>query len=286
LIDSIFGQGASMEFQVHPREKVYLNLMIVVSLLCYAGIIGCIYFGYGKSIAMQGAIFGLLMVFMGLGHLIFMGRLKGNAIKVTPKQFPDIYEIVKNQSEKLGLETVPTMYLLQGNGMLNAFATKFLGRNYVVVLSDILEAAYQEGRPAVEFIIGHELGHLKRKHASILKAYLLFPARMMPFLSSAYSRACEYTSDSIGYSLCPEGAEKGMLILAAGKELYKKVNVSELLLNAQAEKGFLMWFAEIFSTHPHMVKRIAVFNELNKTHLTQDAFVHQKDTQSVREKSL
>ena len=63
-----------------------------------------------------------------------------------------------------------------------------------------------------------------------------------------------------------------MLILAAGKKLYKKIDVSELINNTQDHSGFAFWFAEIFSTHPHLVKRVAVFNKLNRNNLELENF--------------
>lgn len=141
--------------------------------------------------------------------------------------------------------------------MLNAFATRFFGRNFIVLYSDILETAYEKGNKALEFVIAHEFGHIKRNH--ITKQLLTFPSRIIPFLNPAYSRACEYTCDNIGYSLCPEGAENGMLVLAAGKRLYSKVNKDEFVNSSNMEFGFWKWFAEIISSHPNLPKRISRF---------------------------
>jgi len=82
------------------------------------------------------------------------------------------------------------MYVLQGDGVLNAFATRFARKNFVVIYSDIFEMAYQEEKDAVSFIIGHELGHLKRRHVSNWRLFLTLPARFIPLLYKAYSRAC------------------------------------------------------------------------------------------------
>ena len=87
------------------------------------------------------------------------------------------------------------------------------------------------------------------------------PAMFIPFLGSAYSRACEYTCDSIGSSLSEEGARSGMLVLAAGTKLFRKVNVDQFVGQMQTESGFWMWFSEKVSSHPHLVKRLARFPE-------------------------
>ncbi len=143
---------------------------------------------------------------------------------------------------------------MQSGGMLNAFATKFLGRNFVIIYSDVLELAYKEGEPAVAFIIAHELAHIKRKH--LTWRGLLYPAMLVPLLGPAYSRACEYTSDLIAAQLVPEGAIQGLTVLATGKRLYQKLNILEVINQSEEESGFWIWLSEKFSNHPNLIKRI------------------------------
>jgi Zn-dependent protease with chaperone function len=141
--------------------------------------------------------------------------------------------------------------------VLNAFVTRFFGTNYLVIYSDILAAAYEQNMKVVEFVIGHEMGHIKRKH--IFKRFLLLPAAFIPFLGAAYSRACEYTCDSIGHALCPEGAKSGMLLLAAGRGLFTRVNSQAFIEQIYTEESFSRWLAEKFASHPNLNKRIAAF---------------------------
>jgi Zn-dependent protease with chaperone function len=258
-----------MKFIIHKKERRYYFLMIAVSLLIYG-----IALQYLLTLKLAYMLFLFLyplvfFIFFTFTATIFMGQIRGNAIRVSQNQFPEIYDLLQKQSEKLELKSIPAMYILQGNGILNAFAMKFFGRNCIVLYSNIL-AALQEGRDAVEFIIGHELGHIQRKHVGGWHHLFLLPAKYIPILSQTYSRACEYTCDSIGYRLCPQGAEKGILILTAGKHLYNKINIDELLVRAIEDEGFTQRFAEIFSTHPHLVNRIRALNELKKEYMALD----------------
>lgn len=268
--------GGTMHYKIHDKEKLYLTIMAVISPIAFAAL--C-YFHPQKMMLLYAAI--AILLINCLGRLYFIGHLRGNAVKVNEKQFPELYAILKDYSEKLQLNAVPTMYILQGNGILNAFATKFVGKNYVILHSDVLTAAYKEGKAAVAFIIGHELGHIKRNHLSLLKTIGLFPARMVPFLAAAYSRSCEYTCDNIGYALSPEGAEKGMLILAVGNELYTKVNVPQLLHNAHQDKGFAVSFVEIFATHPRLVKRVEMLHALNQANSIQGSYANKKEQETA-----
>lgn len=247
-------------FRVHEQERTYFYISLAISSLLYYLLISHInvlrlehnsrvlgsYWSYAVAIG----------TFVLGAHIRLIGHLKGNAIEITKDQLPEVYKIIENQSQILKLNEVPTMYILQGNGVLNAFAARFLRTNYVILYSDVLEIAFTEGVEAVEFIIAHELGHIKRNHIGLFKKLLLLPSLSVPLLRYAYLRACEYTCDNIGFALSPGGASKGLLILAAGKNLYKKVDLEAYVRNANNVSGFASWIAEICSTHPHLTKRL------------------------------
>ena len=103
-------------------------------------------------------------------------------------------------------------------------------------------------------MIGHEFAHIKRGH--LKWRWALYPAMLVPFLGSAYSRACEYTCDRFGARYRPDGAVRGLLSLAAGTKLYRRVNVAEFGLQAENDRGFWVWLAEIFATHPMLPSRV------------------------------
>ncbi len=257
-----------MKFKVHRKENIYFFIMLTISAILYGAFF---FFADLKNphILSYGALFIGSLLFQIIGSLFFVGFVRGNGIKISNRQFPEVYKILVSYSQNLGLKKVPELYILQGNGVLNAFAMKFFSRNYIVLYSNTLEVAYHEGMDAVSFIIGHELGHIKRGHTGFLRSTFIFPARLIPFLGNAYSRACEYTCDNIGYSLCPKGGIKGMLVLSTGKELHKKVNVDSLILHDN-KVDLLANITETFLTHPQLVKRITALNKFDKEDLAKN----------------
>jgi Zn-dependent protease with chaperone function len=52
-----------------------------------------------------------------------------------------------------------------------------------------------------------------------------------------------------------------LILLAAGKDLYNRIDIDKLLKEAREDKSFWMNFSELFSTHPCLVKRIEVVKE-------------------------
>ena len=113
---------------IASKENVYFIFMLLISLLTYfilfISIIGAFY-------VMFFALF--LFIMQGLA----IGSIKQNSVKITEEQFGDIYNKVKDFSDKLGLESVPDVYLMQSGGLLNAFATRFLCKDIVVIYSDV-----------------------------------------------------------------------------------------------------------------------------------------------------
>jgi len=235
-----------MDSLIHAKENFYFRLSLVISVVIYLllviSLVGIVYI-----------ILGIIISF--IAHGLFVGNIKGNGIKLSDTQFPGVYQLSKEIASKMGLEVVPDIYIIQSGGMINAFATKFLGRSFVVIYSDVFELAYRQGEAELAFIICHEFAHLKRKHVS--RKLLLFPSMFVPFLSQAYSRACEYTCDNFASYYEPSGAENGLLILAIGKELYKKVNVQEYIKQVETDGGFWVRFSELLATHPDLPKRIS-----------------------------
>jgi len=248
----------NLNYKVNPKENIYFTIKLLFSIVIYGLIAFAIYSLINTSTPVAQflvlIIYGVLIalyVFFATG--IMIGHIKGNGIKITKKQFPEIYGILEKQCEQLNME-IPPVYMMQSGGVLNAFATKFIGRNYVVIYSEIFDLAFEEGIDELSFVVAHELGHIKRNHIS--KRLWLFPSIIIPFLNSAYSRACEYTCDNIGNALSPNGSTLGLLILASGKTGYKKVNMDEYINSSKNETGFWLWFAEKVSSHPNLPKRI------------------------------
>ncbi|HAH24868.1 MAG TPA: peptidase M48 [Prolixibacteraceae bacterium] len=256
---------SKIDYRVHTRENVYFYMRLLISLGLYYGIVQLVLMSLKATGPQVATIYVMyvyvimIIIFLFFRFGLLIGHLKGNGIKVGKNQFADIHQVVVKQAELLGLSSVPSVYILQSGGVLNAFAARFLGRNYIVLYSEMVETAYDQDKSILEFIIGHEMGHIKRNH--MLKGLILFPSYIIPFLGSAYSRACEYTCDNIGHALCPAGARGGLLVLASGKTIYKKVNLNEFLNQDYTEDGFWKWFAEKVASHPNLTRRLGAFGE-------------------------
>ena len=234
---------------VHPREQTYFVVCLVWSALVYLGLLVSL-------IGILYLIVGAVIIALGQGLLV--GAFRGNAVRVSETQFPDLHRLNQQITQQLNL-TPPPVYVIQGGGLLNAFATWFFSRGFVVLYADVLELAYEEGEPAVAFVLCHELAHLKRRH--VQSQWLIYPALLTPFVGAAYLRACEYTCDRYGAYYQPSGAAPGLLLLAAGKKLYRRVDAPAFAGQVATETGFWIRFAELLSSHPTLPKRVRAVEE-------------------------
>ncbi len=242
---------------VHPKERRYFAIGAAFGILIY-GIVIYVFLTNktaGPTILTYAI---MLVVFTLAAHGFMLGHIRGNAVLVSARQFPRLHAIVAENATILDMQE-PSVFVLQSGGVLNAFATRFLGRNFVVLYSDVLSVAEHRGERAVSFIVGHELGHLKRGHLKY--RWLLAPARLIPFLGGAYSRACEYTCDRFGAACAPDGAVSGLLTLAAGRDLYSQVEPGLYAAQTDSEAGFWTSVAEVFASHPHLTKRVRALLE-------------------------
>ncbi|TFE00498.1 M48 family metallopeptidase [Jeotgalibacillus salarius] len=229
------------------RETVYFILAVIFSVLVYiAAAVSII----GIGIAL--AIFAVVL-FM---NALMLGSIRGNGVKISERQFHDVYERAAILSQEMGLKKVPDFFVIHSEGALNAFATRFFGRNMIVLYSEVFELARQKGEEELDFIIAHELAHIKRNH--VWKNILILPAQFVPFLSQAYSRSCEYTCDrEAAYQIKNvDAAKRALTLLGVGKVMYLEVNEDAYLEQIHLESNGAVWLSEVLSTHPLLPKRI------------------------------
>lgn len=237
-----------MDELVYPRERTLGKVTLVLGSLIWLGLlIG----------TMGGLLIGLAIGFLAyvFAQSTLIAYIKGNGVELSEAQFPDLYEQFKSCCAQLGIKNEPQAFVLNGGGSLNAFATKFLGAQYVVLLSDVVDAM-DKHPDGVRFYMGHELGHLRMNH---LRGQLLrWPVLWLPLVGAAYSRAKESTCDRHGRACCatPDGAARALGALAAGSKRWQSLSISNFRKQAHHSKGFWMSFHELTGSYPWLTKRV------------------------------
>lgn len=233
---------------VYKNEKPLLRIAVVFSAIVW--------------LALFVGTFGILLAYLLLAYLFFLfahsafiSHLKGSGVRISREQYPDLFDRLERCCRKVGVKEVPEAYLLRTD-FFNALATRFLGRHFVVLFTDVVDAL--EDRPgAIDFYIGHELGHIHRKHLS-WRTFVM-PGSLLPVVGPALRRAEEYTCDRYGVACCEseDDIKAAIAAIAAGDTRWKTINVDAYINQVQATNGFWMSFNELTGDYPWLTKRMA-----------------------------
>jgi Zn-dependent protease with chaperone function len=241
------------------KERTRHRIALVFSILCWLALL----------ISIVGALYGILIAAgVAVAQALWLAHVTGNGVRVGPQQLPALWARIEAAARKLGLQRPPEAYVMQAGGLLNAMATKLLSRRFIIICSDLIDTCEAEhpslGDPQahpteLDFVIGHEIGHLACGHLS----WLLLPARIVPLLGPAYSRACEYTSDACGHAVVGdlEISSRALAILAGGSTVGRLLDLDAFVQQRTTNGTFWMAVYELNATHPYLPKRIAALRD-------------------------
>ena len=250
----------------HPAELPFYVFMVILNLI----IIGLILqaaitlpmlperlMESGWADAVRGAFIALLLLVPALVVIRETQRasVRGSAVELSPKQYGDLYRTMDDFAHRLGLPRRPQLYLTNGNGTLNAFAAQATGHDYVVIANELFANLYENNRDGLRFILGHEVGHIKLHHVSLLYQLSIAYSERIPILGPTLSRLREYSCDRHGAHLCPSGVT-GLVLLASGRYTEHLTDVGQLVQQGRALRGFWVELAQLPRSHPFTVRRL------------------------------
>ncbi len=194
------------------------------------------------------------------------GDLVGNSVRLDEHQYPKVYKIFEEMAKELGFEKVPELYLVNGSGALNAYATCVPGfRNFAAIYSDIFERCLKnDDMKSLRFILGHELGHIKFNHVkwwyNFLTVWMNFPVANYLF-GLPLSRSREYGCDKLGEKLSNDSTGRPLMMLSAGKYAYQDIDLEEYVKEHFDKPSFWAWTANLSQDHGLSSWRIAAIRK-------------------------
>ena len=234
---------------------------------------------FGMSVL--AIISGVTMVVLTLIYIIVIlyqlyADQMSYSVKVSEKNYPEIYKKVQEFSMLLGMRKPPEVYVQQMNGQLNAYTSWVFGKPYIQLNAEIVDVAYLEHKDldSVYFIMAHEFGHAYLHHVQLKYIFWSFFANFLPVLGPfiimpMLSRAREYSADRVAQALMPAyKGEEAMLLLMGGRHTYKYLDVNDYLERINSDHNSLehcaRWFMNFLSTHPIMPFRIVALMDPQK----------------------
>lgn len=206
---------------------------------------------------------GIISLFIAM-YLNF-ASVKASSLKITQRNFPEIYSLLHSYAYRLGMEKVPEMYIVQQNGVLNAFSSFIFGRQYILVHTEIFEVAYREHKDmnALAFIIAHELSHIYYGHATLHYNLPILFSQSLPLVGQIASRTREYSCDRLAQRLTNYDGVQAIVMLMVDRHLYPMVDVQDYVDTTINERGFWLWLVNLLASHPILPKRIRALIQWN-----------------------
>jgi len=189
-------------------------------------------------------------------------KARANGVKVGPEQFPEIHQRYLAIAEKIGMANIPELYVVNGNGVVNAYALSCNARRSYVVLHAEIAMLSQTRPQVVDFVLAHELGHHKLNHVSLFSILVKIIPGFLVLPQRAAVRAQEYSADRVAMSACGKCADS-IALLAVGPHMEHRVDIDAYARQAEHEEK--SWFVRIvhwMSDHAVNTKRLRALRQI------------------------
>ena len=210
---------------------------------------------------------GGLFILVAFGLAYYSSRahhrsLMHSAYPVSAGRSPQLHNLAQECATRLN--PGPLEVFVVRSQVRNAYTFGLEAPKVVVLYSALLEIMDAD---ELRFIIGHEMGHVSLGHtwlnsmigglAGIPTSSALSATLTMVFLG--WNRACEFSADRAGLLACgkPEKAITALIKLVAGPQALTPGGLQQAYSLIDSEDDTLLGnLAEVFGTHPLIIKRI------------------------------
>lgn len=199
-----------------------------------------------------------------MAQQFFKASVLGHAARVSERQYPQVHAMVVSSAKALGLEKVPQVFIVNGDGMVNALALKFLDGQYVVLYASLVDMMVERKQAReLKMIIAHELAHHAAGHTHFWRNLLILPAKYIPYVGMAYSRACEFTADRLAAAVVGDidASKRALLAIAIGMKTLR-TDVDAFVAQEADMPQFFGFINEVYSSHPRMTRRIMALDTM------------------------
>jgi len=246
-----------------PGENTALILSIAISIII-AIILGTVSFG------LFFAILVINLIYLKITHL----SSQKNMIRSSENSFKSIFKLAKVGAYRLKLP-LPEIYITE-DSQYNAYTMGFYKYGFIVISSSMARD-FKPGE--LLFVIGHEMGHVKKYHTTWLN--LLYPARvegarfifapLMRIIFNVWSVKAEYTADQAGLIACKDvnSAIISLLKIAGGANVEEEVDISKIINRQFEQDEILGSMVEYLGTHPFIANRIKQLANISTTFLSE-----------------
>lgn len=184
----------------------------------------------------------------------------GTLVRVSSRQFPELYEIATVAAERLASDQIPVYVKRQSE--MNIYTLGFWQRPIIVLTSSLVD---QMPLDALQFFIGREIGHIQGGH-TWLRTLLKPLGADIPIIGKLFNSVIfgdwmnrtEFTADRAGFIACRSltTAVTTMLKFGVGIRLYEKLDIREFLEQINEVRNVSGHLTEIMAEQPYLTQRI------------------------------
>jgi hypothetical protein len=251
----------------HPHERLIFVGLVVLNFLLMGVAIALVVHDPGwlkpyPLLSKEVSVLRFLAITALVGIPLLVLRrnrreasVRGNSVRISTEQFPEIYAILQNHCRRLGMAGVPELFL-SGSSIAPFSRTYSSWReNYIVLHQIILDVDVRKTADVVAFMLGHELGAIRLNQTAWWNEMLLTYVSTIKWLRNPLERVRMYSRDRYGATLSPTGF-RGLLISAIGRRLMDQVNIEEYLLQARRYGGIWAALDVFFEAKPQVLSRL------------------------------
>jgi Zn-dependent protease with chaperone function len=189
-------------------------------------------------------------------------QLVETATHITPENAGQLAPVIRQAATRLQVE--PLNFFVLPSREINAYTFGLTSPKAIVIYQSLFQIMDRE---ELQFIIGHEMGHVKLGHTwlnSLVGGMAGIPAPggaalLLVLALRSWNRACEFSADRAGVLACanPAKAISALVKLEAGPVQLTPENLAHILKKIDAQDDSLGGtLSELLATHPMIVKRI------------------------------
>lgn len=218
------------------------------------------------ALALTLASFGVaaLLIALSLVHLRTSERqLRERAVRVSDLNHPRIANLTLLAAFRLGVPA-PDVYVVDDH-IPNAYTSGFLGRHWVVLTSRLLELLKPE---ELLFVIGHELGHIRREHVSwmvltspkegVMQASLRL---VLSLVFTQWHQRAEFAADRAGLLACRSINTSARALICV---THWRTPADPEAIEREVLQDSTFDLSELFGDHPALRRRLRQIREFGR----------------------
>jgi hypothetical protein len=251
----------------HPHERLIFVGLVVLNFVLMAGAVTLIVHDPGwlkpyPFLSKEVTLLRFLAITALVGIPLLVLRrnrreasVRGNSVRLSTEQFPEVYAILEDHCRRLGMADIPELFV--SGGSIAPFSKTYSSwrENYIVLHQNIFEIDVQKTADVVAFTLGHELGAIRLNQTAVWNEMLLTYVSALKWLHNPLERVRTYSRDRYGATLSPTGF-RGLLINAIGRRLMNQVNIEEYLLQSRRYGGIWATLDVFFEPKPQVLSRL------------------------------